>query len=216
MKMFSWLEAVIDTVLPPKERTARTKALALEAIPLAPTAHDLLGTRIITLMDYRRQEVRDLIQSLKYDGGKAAARLCAATLAEYLGEELSHERLFSRKRTLLVPVPLHASRSRERGYNQIGVVLEMLPLALRDGTRASLAPGVLMRSRATRPQTRLPRSERLSNVAGAFELAAGAEVKGARIFLIDDVATTGATLVNAATPLRRAGAEVTLLALARA
>jgi ComF family protein len=209
-------DAVIDVVLPPRERTVRTKTLALEQIPLTPTNHDLLGTRLVTLMDYRRQEVRDLIQSLKYDGGTAAARLCAATLAEYLGEELSDERLFSRSRVLLVPVPLHRSRRRERGYNQISLVLESLPPEFRDGTKARLAPQMLVRARATQPQTRLPRSERLSNVAGAFALADGAEVKGARIFLIDDVATTGATLVNAAHPLRRAGADVTLLALARA
>jgi ComF family protein len=209
-------DAIIDAILPPKERAVRIKTLSLEAIPLIPTTHDLLGTRIVTLMDYRTQEVQDLIQSLKYDGGHAAANLCAATLAEYLREELSNERLFSQKRVLLVPVPLHSSRTRERGYNQIGLVLESLPMEFRDGTHARLAPAVLERSRATRPQTRLPRSERLSNVAGAFALPDGADIKNARIFLIDDVATTGATLANAATPLRRAGAEVTLLALARA
>jgi predicted amidophosphoribosyltransferase len=92
----------------------------------------------------------------------------------------------------------------------------MLPQELRDGTAARLAAEVLMRARATKPQTRLPRSARLSNVAGAFELSPGADIKGTRIFLIDDVTTTGATLVNAAHPLRRAGADVTPLALARA
>jgi ComF family protein len=216
MKMFSWVEMVIDAVLPPKERTVRAKTLSLERIPLTPTVHDLLGTRIIALMDYQRQEVQDLIQSLKYDGGKAAAHLCAAALAEYLREELSNEKLFSQKRTLLVPVPLHASRFRARGYNQIDLVLTLLPQEFRDGTVASLAPDILVRSRATAQQTRLPRSERLSNVAGAFALADDADNKHARIFLIDDVATTGATLVNAAHPLRRTGAEVTLIALARA
>jgi len=117
---------------------------------------------------------------------------------------------------LLVPVPLHASRARERGFNQIALVLQSLPPEFRDGTRARLAPEVLVRSRATKQQTKLPRSERLSNVAGAFEVPDAGFVTHTHVFLIDDVATTGATLANAATPLRRAGATVTLLALARA
>lgn len=207
---------MLDAVLPPRERTMRTKRLSLEKIPLAPTSHALLGTTITTLMNYQRQEAEDLVQSLKYDGGTRAAQLCAEALAEYLTEELSSEKLFSQRKILLVPVPLHASRSRERGFNQIALVLQSLPQEFRDGTKARLAPDVLLRVRATQPQTRLPRSERLSNVAGAFAVADAGVVAGTHVYLIDDVATTGATLANAATPLRRAGATVTLLALARA
>ncbi len=73
-----------------------------------------------------------------------------------------------------------------------------------------------MRTRETKPQTRLPRSERLSNVAGAFAVTDEQAIADTHIFILDDVTTTGATLANAATPLRRAGAKVTLLALARA
>jgi ComF family protein len=137
-------------------------------------------------------------------------------LAEYLQEEISSAKIFSQKKILLVPVPLHASRVRERGFNQIALVLQSLPQEFRDGTHSHLAPEVLARSRATKPQTKLHRSERLSNVAGAFAIPDGVHIKNVHIFLIDDVATTGATLANAATPLRRAGAAVTLLALARA
>lgn len=208
--------AVLDAVLPQKARTVRTHKLTVESVPLAPTSHDLLGAKITTLMDYRTQEAQDLIQSLKYDGNGRAALLCAEVLAEYLAEEIASEKLFSQKKLLLVPVPLHGSRARERGFNQIGLVLDSLPREFRDGTRTRLAPEVLARSRSTKQQTRLPRSERLSNVAGAFAVSDPALVKSAHVFLIDDVATTGATLANAATPLRRAGATVTLLALARA
>lgn len=215
-QLFGSLMAIVDVIMPPKARTVRAKALTIEKLSLAPTTHELLGTRIVTLMDYRMQDVQDVIQSLKYDAANSSARLCAEALAEYLAEEITEARLFSQKRVLLVPVPLHASRARDRGYNQIDLVLESLPQEFRDGTRSALASDVLARERATAPQTRLPRSERLSNVAGAFALCEGVEVKNARIFLIDDVATTGATLVNAANPLRRAGAEVTLVALARA
>lgn len=210
------LESILDTILPLRPRSARTKRLKQEDIPLTPASHELLGTRITTLMNYQKKEVQDLIQSLKYDGAGHAAHLCASVLAEYLLEEIASEKNFSTKKILLIPVPLHASRARERGFNQIGLVLNALPLAFRDGTRAKLESNALVRARETKQQTRLSRSERLGNVAGAFAVPHQVLVENTHVFLIDDVATTGATLVNAATPLRRAGAKVTLLALARA
>jgi len=209
-------EAVLDAVLPLRERSARTKTLKAEEVPLCPTVHELLRTRITTLMDYQAPAVQDLIRSLKYDGSGYAAQLAAALLADFLREEISSERAFSQKKILIVPVPLHASRARERGFNQIELVLKALPQEFRDGVLARVAPEILVRTRATKPQTRLARSERLSNVAGAFAVSVPPLVQKSHVFLIDDVTTTGATLANAATALRRAGAEVTLLALARA
>ena len=214
--MQSLFGAVFDSILPLRERSARTKVRALEDIPLAPTSHDLLGAKITTLMEYQNPAVEDLIRSLKYDGSGHAAHLAAAVLADFLREEVAGQRAFSARKILLVPVPLHKSRARERGWNQIELVLNALPQEFRDGTIATLAPQALARTRETKPQTRLPRSERLSNVAGAFAVPDEQIVRDTHVFLIDDVTTTGATLVNAATPLRRADATVTLLALARA
>jgi ComF family protein len=209
------VRAVLDAVLPPRPRKARTENLTPEDIPLKPTTHDLLGVHIMTLLDYENPIIADLVQSLKYDGSGRAAHLLASVLADYLRDEIASHKLYSNRRILLVPVPLHPARKRERGFNQIEVVLKALPQEFRDGTLSRLAPEILERIRATKPQTRLHRHERLSNVAGAFGIT-DELVRHAQIYLIDDVTTTGATLANAATPLRRAGAEVTLLALARA
>lgn len=217
--MGSWkdiLNAALDLILPRRERRMRTESRSLEDIPLKPTAHDLLGVRITTLADYQTPEVEDLIRTLKYDGSRHAARLAASLLADYLREEIASSRTFSTRKILVVPVPLHRSRARERGWNQIELALKELPQEFRDGTLAALAPHALARTRATKPQTKLHRSERLSNVAGAFFCPDPSSVGMAHVFLIDDVTTTGATLANAATPLRRAGATVTPLALARA
>ncbi len=209
-------EAVLDTILPLRARSARTKARSAEDIPLMPTMHELLRVSITTLMDYQNPAVEDLIRSLKYDGSGYGARLAATLLADYLREEIASHRSFSQKKILLVPVPLHKSRARERGFNQIELVLKALPKEFRVGPLSYVEVGALERTRATKPQTRLPRSERLSNVAGAFAVKDKSLVRGTHIFLMDDVTTTGATLANAATPLRRAEAEVSLLALARA
>ncbi|HVU75764.1 MAG TPA: hypothetical protein VHD38_02940, partial [Candidatus Paceibacterota bacterium] len=69
MKMFfaalsRVIEAILDVVVPPKERTLRTQALSLDRLPLSPCTHELLGTRIVTLMDYQKPEVQDIVQSL--------------------------------------------------------------------------------------------------------------------------------------------------------
>ena len=209
-------EAIFDAILPLRERAARTKKRTLEDIPLSPTSHDLLGAKITTLMDYQNPAVEDLIRSLKYDGSNHAANLAATVLADYLHEEIASQKSFSARKVFLVPVPLHKSRTRERGWNQIELVLNALPEEFRNGSLSRVSPDALARTRETKPQTRLPRQERLSNVAGAFAVTNEETVRDAHIFLLDDVTTTGATLVNASTPLRRAGATVTLLALARA
>ncbi|MDB5238549.1 MAG: putative competence protein [Candidatus Kaiserbacteria bacterium] len=208
-------EAVLDTVIPLRPRSARTKALRLEKIPLTPTSHELLGERITTLMDYQQPAVRDLIQSLKYDGAGYAAHLCAAVLSEYLSEEIASARMFSQKRIVIVPIPLHDARARERGFNQIELVLTSLPEAYRDG-ESTLIPRVLQRVRHTTPQTHLARAERLRNVAGAFAVSNPAIIQNTHVYLIDDVTTTGSTLVHAGMALKRAGAEISLIALARA
>lgn len=112
---------------------------------------------------------------------------------------------------LIVPVPLHRARLRQRGYNQS---LELArPLAAAVG--APLRHDVLERIRGTSAQTELDRAARRSNVRGAFR-ARGATLP-AHVVLLDDVMTTGATLAECARVLKRAGAKrVDVWALARA
>lgn len=111
---------------------------------------------------------------------------------------------------LLVPIPLAAARARRRGYNQA----ERLAVALGQQGRCQLATGVLRRGRDTRTQTRLAPEARQANIAGAF---VAESCSGARVVLVDDVFTTGATLVEAATVLLQAGAaEVEAVTFARA
>jgi ComF family protein len=101
---------------------------------------------------------------------------------------------------VLVPVPLSRSRARRRGYNQA----ERLASALARGSGLGFRPDLLRRVRDTRTQTALAPEARQANVAGAFVEAGQSE---ARVVLVDDVFTTGATLAAAATALLEAGAE---------
>src|ERR1700722_8638087 len=93
---------VVDAILPPRERTARTQARTLGDIPVTPTTHELLGTHVTAIMEYRNDAVQDLIRALKYDGSGAAAALAAAALADYLREELANAKQFSPREIMLV------------------------------------------------------------------------------------------------------------------
>lgn len=212
----SFLGKLLDVILPRRARRVRAEALFPEDLSISAAVLAMEGVKITALLDYKEKKVEDVIRSLKYDGSVRAAGLCAQALADFLREELSEARAFSSREILLIPVPLHKSRERERGFNQIALVLRLLPKEFRDGSLCALAPSALARIRATQQQTRLPREERIKNVEGAFEVMDEDIVRNTHVFLIDDVVTTGATLANAARPLLRSAAEVTLIALARA
>lgn len=206
----------LDAVAAPHAHTGRTNSRRAQDIPLRIRQHELLGTRITTLMEYRRPEVQDLIRSLKYDGNAHAAALCASVVADFLHEELSGLRAFSARPVFIIPLPLHRDREASRGFNQITRALRLLPASFRDGRRAQLSTEILVRTRDTPHQTSLSRRERIANMRDAFTVADARSIRHAHVFVIDDVATTGATLANAGRSLERAGADVTLIALARA
>jgi ComF family protein len=113
---------------------------------------------------------------------------------------------------MIIPVPLHPARVRERGYNQSALLARAL------GNRLSIpvAETVIKRVRDTKSQVGLSRPERLHNMAGAFA-APGRIIGSPHILLVDDVCTTGATLEACAEVLMSSGAaSVHALTLARA
>ncbi len=133
-----------------------------------------------------------LLPRLKFHGGLAAGRLLSQLLAERFAA--------ADRPDALVPIPLHRSRLRARGYDQ---ALELArPLARH--LQLPLRDDLLQRSRATAPQSRLDAKARRRNLRGAFTVPARAPLP-AHVALFDDVMTTGATLHAAARALRRAG-----------
>ncbi len=114
---------------------------------------------------------------------------------------------------VVVPVPLHPRRLVERGYNQAA----LLGAAVARELGVPLRARVLERKRSTGQQARLGRDARLVNVAGAFAVREARRVRGKRVVLVDDVATTGATLEACREVLMEAGAaEVVAVVLAEA
>ena len=140
----------------------------------------------------------------KYEGWRRLAAPLAALLAERLAVE-------GVSALWVVAVPLHPTRERQRGFNQA----ELLAHELRKRLVIGTPPGVLMRTRATPPQVGNDRKRRFENVLGAFAWS-GRPLAGESILVIDDVATTGATLDACASALRMAGSgPVTGVSVAR-
>lgn len=152
-----------------------------------------------------RDRLRTALGRLKYAGtGRLAAPLAEAALPA-LGTLLA-----ASGPAPLVPVPLHRSRERERGYNQAALLAREL------GRRAglSVAP-LLVRAHATTRQHSLDRAERLANLRGAFAMEHSGPIP-AVVIVVDDILTTSATLEACAGVLRDAGVgEVYGFAIAR-
>jgi ComF family protein len=151
--------------------------------------------------------LRTLVHELKYHGRRRIAdRLAALLLAETQVQRLLDGN------PLVVPVPLHPRRHRERGFNQAEIVAR----ALARGARLTLETRVLVRRHDTPPQSGLSAAQRRRNVKDAFSTRRGRPVRGRPVVLVDDVFTTGATARACAAALRDQGAaEVRVVTVAR-
>src|SRR4051794_38478888 len=149
--------------------------------------------------------VRAAVHALKYGGERRLVEPLAAVMAE-------RWRRTSRGGDLLVPVPVHAARRRERGFDQAEELARVVGRIL--GLQVA---SCLLRQQRTTAQHSLGRTERALNVGHAFVVGPGtASLRGRWIVLIDDVMTTGATLRGCAAALRDAGVlGVSALTLAR-
>jgi ComF family protein len=141
--------------------------------------------------------VRKLVHEFKY----GHHRHLQYPLAAWLGETPNDPRLAGRQIDLIVPVPLHPARERERGFNQAALLAELLARQI----HLPLRP-VLERIRYTTTQTAYDRAERMENLRDAFRLRKNRDVRGLHVLLIDDVLTTGSTLSECARVLKKAGA----------
>jgi ComF family protein len=157
---------------------------------------------------YYEAELSRLAQGLKFHSRRNLVGLLSPLMASTFCESWNSEEF-----DLIVPVPLHPKRKRERGYNQS----ELLARALAAQIAIPVDSRVLIRIRSTLPQIGLSDSQRLENVRNAFRCIHASRISKKRILLIDDVMTTGATVASAAQALMEAGcSRVSVLTAARA
>jgi ComF family protein len=144
-------------------------------------------------MAFHEGSLRDAIHALKYQGRRR--------VASPLGDLLAHHvQKWAERVDVVIPIPLHSERQRQRGFNQA----ELLAGRCAAQLGVPLLPRALRRLRPTRPQVGLSAEGRRANVAQAFALGRQAtlsRLEGKYIALVDDVTTTGSTLSAAATAL---------------
>lgn len=156
-----------------------------------------------------RGMARHLVRLLKYASDTALAPL----LAQDAARVLSRRRVLLEGVDLVLPVPLHPSRLKERGFNQA----ELLARELCASLRLPMNTDALVRVRDTGTQVQRGREQRLASMRGAFAVARPSAVRGKRILLVDDVLTTGATLIACTEALLWAqAAEASAITMTRA
>ena len=183
---------IIDLVLPPRPTERVVRSLHIE------TLQSLGGEDPLPYHDPR---VTALVWELKYHASSRSAALAGEYLAEILLAAASEELGVP----LLIPVPMHAARLRERGHNQTELLCESALLHI--GNTFEYIPKALVRTVNTKTQQGLPRAERLKNIKNSMRVADPNRVAGRVCIVVDDVTTTGATLEEAKRALRLAGAR---------
>ena len=133
-------------------------------------------------------KVQHLLHQLKYEGNKDAGFF----LGQQLGESIKESELFQNL-DYLIPIPLHPKKEHIRGYNQSHVIAQ----GVENMTEIPIIKDCLYRKVFTSTQTKKSREERWDNVKDIFDIKNGERLKGQHVLLIDDVLTTGATLMAA-------------------
>ena len=176
---------------------------------LCPNCRDRHFRFTCAVARYRsRGAVRELIHRFKYNGKVHVQNV----LIDWLAETLGDPRLQAPPCDRVVPVPLHSTRERERGFNQARLLAE--GLAQRSGIPLA---DCIKRTRYTTTQTIFDREARRENLRGAFQMRQSADVRNLHLLLIDDVLTTGSTVDECARVLMDAGAaSVRVATVARA
>ena len=146
----------------------------------------------------KKSSTQHLLHQLKYQQKEI--------IGEWLGEQFAYS-LQSKGRfaavEIIIPIPLHPSRIKFRGYNQCDAIARGMASVL----QIPIVNGVLIRSVATQSQTKKNRFQRFENMNSVLSLAQASAIKGKNILLLDDVLTTGATLISAAQVLQQAGSN---------
>ena len=199
-KLNSFFSHILDVFFPQVCVGCQTQGAllckkCLARVPAAPpTEHPFIHA----VFDYRHPFIKDAVWRFKYKNMRGFAEVFAKKLYEEIIVDLGDGLYTSSNETfLLVPIPLHKKRLRERGYNQSELLARAI-IAYDKTNTFKPAPELLVRTRATPPQARSEkRAMRLNNLRGAFTCTDPSRVRGRIIILIDDVTTTGATLEEA-------------------
>ncbi|HJN62883.1 MAG TPA: hypothetical protein QGH03_01460 [Candidatus Paceibacterota bacterium] len=168
-------------------------------------------SKVLSFFKYKNPLVKETIGQIKYKRNGRLTKIFAEIVYSELLEEISDLSLFENfNNPILVPVPMSNIEKRERGYNQVELLVDEIVKI--SGGSLSSDFNLLRKIKNTKRQTELKREERLENIKGVFEIGLG--VEGKNIILIDDVMTTEATINEAREILEHGGAKVFVVVMA--
>lgn len=200
MKMINRIwELLLELIFPSKKVERKLRNITLEDLSSLKKVH---AHDILSLFEYKEPLIRETIKELKYRRNRKIANLMAHIVYTEILEEISDLALFENfQKGILVPIPMSKREKRERGYNQVELLIEEIIKI--DNQNFDYDFNILLKTKENQRQTKLKRKERLNNIKGVFEVKKN--LSGKDIILIDDVLTTGATMNEAVETLKKAG-----------
>jgi ComF family protein len=205
MKLFS---SLLDLIFPPRCEACRSLGPEAFCADCAQNITYLTPSAFSHSVGEYAGPLKKAIHRFKFKKKTHLADPLGVLMVKYLSRNLDINLI-----DLVVPVPLHEKRMKERGFNQA----ELLSLVLTKYYDVPTVAGTLFRVKHTHPQFDLPRAERFKNIRGAFEVKGGQILQDKNILLVDDILTTGSTVGECTRVLKSAGARaVHILTLSRA
>jgi ComF family protein len=186
-------QGFLEVIFPPRRDERIVRSIRYSQLKQFATSGLFENTKITSLLSYRSEIVKAVIREAKFERNRHAQMLLGKLLAEYCIETLI-KTSSKDKMIMIIPLPLGEKRLKERGYNQVEEICRYsLPYFKENNITAVLQPELLQRTRETKQQTSLGRTERLKNMQNAFKVTAPLNPTYLYI-VVDDVLTTGATL----------------------
>jgi len=207
-KIFDW---IVNVVFPPNSVQHKNDEITSNIAKITPQKGDKVidyPCPVYSFFAYREPNVRNMIWRLKYRGDLSIAKLFANKMYDQVAEELAELGEWANFREpLLVPIPVSRHKLRLRGFNQSAALCKALS-AIDEGRFFTYTPNVLYKIKDTTSQARVKdRRLRLQNLKDSFAIKDIDLVRDKNIILLDDVLTTGSTLIEATSTLKKAGAN---------
>ena len=191
--MYKLLNYILDFIFPPKPEEIRIRNLPIDWLSEnSPKSETTEFPFIESLFSYKDSLIRELIWQIKYKKNKHAVECASYSLLQKLDTP-----------AILIPIPISKKRRKERGYNQCELLVDAI---IRQDIRNILTKNFsfLIRIKDIEKQTFKNRNERLENTRGIFEIVGEIDTNK-NIVIVDDVSTTGSTLLEAREILLKAG-----------